>query len=121
MGKFSKVSRKPWKLRHGTSYPVRKDTDNEIKMEDLDEQGNPKLYKPKGHWQHGFDFNWNEAAPSEHIVRKDKAGMHAGVKCVNCKKEFNVFTSKDSEECDDCYDNPRQHHAKHTIGGKKYY
>ena len=34
---------------------------------------------------------------------KDIAGMHTGVKCVNCKKEFNLFTSKDSEECDDCY------------------
>tara|TARA_Y100001949_G_C15748438_1_gene226763 strand:+ start:131 stop:352 length:222 start_codon:yes stop_codon:yes gene_type:complete len=35
---------------------------------------------------------------------KDIAKMHTGVKCVNCKKEFNLFTSKDSEKCDDCYD-----------------
>tara|TARA_B100000749_G_C18419323_1_gene462757 strand:+ start:328 stop:552 length:225 start_codon:yes stop_codon:yes gene_type:complete len=34
---------------------------------------------------------------------KDIAGMFTGVKCVNCKKEFNLFTSEDSEKCDDCY------------------
>tara|TARA_B100000929_G_scaffold7497_1_gene6287 strand:- start:661 stop:996 length:336 start_codon:yes stop_codon:yes gene_type:complete len=111
MGKFRNVRSSKWRLRHGTSYPVKK-------TQDSDE---PKLYKTKGRVGHGFDFNYNVAAPSEHIVRKDIAGMHTGVKCINCKKEFNLFTSKDSEECDDCYDNPRQHHAEHTIGGKKYY
>jgi len=118
MGKFRDVRRKPWRLRHGTSYPSSSGKD--VKIQDLDEQGKPKLYKPKGRGG-GFDYNYNKGAPSEGTVRDDIAGMHAGVKCVNCKKEFNVFTSKDTEECDDCYDNPRQHHAEHTIGGKKYY
>ena len=47
----------------------------------------------------------SEKAKSYHRQNrlKDIAGMHTGVKCINCKKEFNLFTSKDSEKCDDCY------------------
>jgi len=26
------------------------------------------------------------------------------VSCAKCKKEFNVFTSKDSKKCDECID-----------------
>ena len=118
MGKFRDVRRKPWRLRHGTSYPSSSGKD--IKIQDLDEFGKPKLYKPKGLVGHGFDFNYNVAAPSEHIVRKDIAKMNVGAKCVHCKKEFNVFTSKDTEKCDDCYDNEPKTYGE-EIDGKKYY
>ena len=71
-------------------------------------------------WADGTEVSKTKAYHRQNRLR-DIGKMHTGVKCINCKKEFNLFTSKDSEECDDCYDNPRQHHAEHTIGGKKYY
>ncbi|SVA94723.1 uncharacterized protein METZ01_LOCUS147577, partial [marine metagenome] len=87
MGKFSNVrTSRRWRLKRsdGTYHTSYAPSDGRRKDIEVNQ------------------FNYNEAAPSPPVVKKDMTGMHTGVKCVNCKKEFNLFTSKDSEKCDDC-------------------
>ena len=54
-------------------------------------------------WADGTEVSKTKAYHRQNRLR-DIGKMHTGVKCINCKKEFNLFISKDSEKCDDCYD-----------------